>query len=66
MNTLLPPYFDSYQFAYRERRSTDDAIAINVHELLQHAERRNTYSYVLFKDYFSALNTIIPSLKAFW
>ena len=60
MNTLLPPCFDSYQFAYRERRSTDDAIAINVHELLQHAERRNTYSRVLFIDYSSAFNTIIP------
>ena len=60
MNTLLPPCFDSYQFTYRERRSTDDAIAINVHDLLQHAETRNIYSRVLFIDYSSAFNTIIP------
>ena len=60
MNTLLPPCFDTFQFAYREKRSTDDAIAINVHELLTHAERRDSYSRVLFIDYSSAFNTIIP------
>ena len=58
--TLLPPEFDSFQFAYREKRSTDDAIAINVHEILNHAEQRNSYSRVLFIDYSSAFNTIIP------
>ncbi len=47
-------------FAYREKRSTDDAISINVHELLSHAEKSNSYSRVLFIDYSSAFNTIIP------
>merc|ERR1711963_141749 len=51
VDTLLPCDFDPFQFAYKARRSTDDAIAINVHELLNHAEKRNTYSRVLFIDF---------------
>ena len=60
INNFLPIDFDSFQFAYREKRSTDDAIAINVHELLNHAEKSKTYSRILFIDYSSAFNTIIP------
>ena len=60
INNFLPRDFDSFQFAYREKRSTDDAIAINVHEILNHAEKSKTYSRVLFIDYSSAFNTIIP------
>ena len=60
VDSLVPHDFDPFQFAYKARRSTDDAIAINVHELLSHAEKRNTYSRVLFIDFSSAFNTIIP------
>lgn len=60
INSLLPPQFDSFQFAYRENRSVDDAIAINVHEIANHLESRKSYARVLFIDYSSAFNTIIP------
>ena len=60
VDSLLPCDFDPFQFAYKARRSTDDAIAINIHELLNHAEKRNAYSRVLFIDFSSAFNTIIP------
>ena len=58
--TLLPPEFDSFQFACRERGGADDAIAINEHEVLNHAEQRNSCSRVLFIYYSSAFGTIIP------
>ena len=60
INSLLPPQLDSYQFAYRPKRSIDDAISINTHEILNHLENTNTYARVLFIDYSSAFNTIIP------
>ena len=60
INSLLPPQLDSFQFAYRPKRSIDDAISINTHEILNHLENNHTYARVLFIDYSSAFNTIIP------
>ena len=60
INSLLPSNLDTYQFAYRPKRSIDDAISINTHEILNHLENKNTYARVLFIDYSSAFNTIIP------
>ena len=60
INSLLPNGFDPHQFAYRPKRNIDDAISINVHDILQHCENKNTYARVLFIDYSSAFNTIIP------
>ena len=34
----LPPGMDKYQFAYRSNRSTEDAVAIGLHHVLQHLE----------------------------
>ena len=51
---------DPPQFAYRPNRSTDDAITI-VHTALSHLDKRNTYVRMLFIDYSSAFNTIVPS-----
>ena len=56
----LPSDLDPCQFAYRSNRSVDDAISINIHEILQHLENKNSYARVLFVDYSSAFNTIIP------
>ena len=53
---------DPLQFAYRPNRSVDDAINIALHYILQHLDNRNTYARVLFVDYSSAFNTIIPDL----
>ena len=60
INSLLPPGFDNYQFAYKKNRSVDDAISITVHEILQHLEKPKSYVRVLFLDFSSAFNTIIP------
>lgn len=36
----VPPTLDPYQFAYKENRSTEDAIAIVLHTLLEHLEQK--------------------------
>ncbi|CDQ93598.1 unnamed protein product, partial [Oncorhynchus mykiss] len=45
----------------RKLRSTDDAIATTMHTALTHLDKRNTYVRMLFIDYSSAFNTIVPS-----
>ena len=52
---------DPFQFVYRPNRSTDDAISIALHTDLAHLDKRNTYIAMLFIDYRSAFNTIVPS-----
>ncbi len=51
---------DSHQFASKANRLVDDAVALCLHSILQHLEAPNTYVRVLFVDYKSAFNTIIP------
>ena len=58
----LPPTLDSHQFAYRANRSTEDAIAIALHAVLSHLEQQQSYARMLFVDYSSAFNTIIPDI----
>ena len=59
INTIIP---DTLQFKYRPNRSTDDAISIAFHTALSHLEKRgNNYMRMLFIDYRSAFNTIVPS-----
>ncbi|XP_055746970.1 uncharacterized protein LOC129829317 [Salvelinus fontinalis] len=41
--------------------STDDAIAITLHTALSHLDKSKTYVRMLFIDYSSAFNTIVPS-----
>ena len=52
---------DPLQFAYRLNRSTDDANTITLHTALSHLDERNTYVRMLFINYSSAFNTILPS-----
>jgi gmma-aminobutyric acid receptor subunit gamma/cGMP-dependent protein kinase 2 len=59
--STLPATLDPLQFAYRPDKSTDDAIAITLHTTLSHLDKRNTYLRMLFIDYSSAFNTIVPS-----
>ncbi|XP_051521146.1 sialidase-4 isoform X1 [Myxocyprinus asiaticus] len=59
--SVLPPSLDPLQFAYHSNSSTDDAIASTIHTALSHLEKRNTYVRILFVDYSSAFNTIVPS-----
>ena len=58
ITSSLPDSLDPLQFAYRANRSTDDAIAL--HTALSNLNQRNTYVRMLFIDYSSAFNTIVP------
>ncbi len=56
---------DSLQFAYRPNRSTDDAISQILHSSLTHIDSKNgNYVRLLFIDYSSAFNTIVPTKLA--
>ncbi|KAK6302525.1 hypothetical protein J4Q44_G00268800, partial [Coregonus suidteri] len=61
INTIIPETLDPLQFAYRPNRSTDDAISIALHTALSHLDKRNTNVRMLFIDYSSAFNTILPT-----
>ncbi len=58
---MLPASLDPVQFAYHSNHSTDDAIAFTLHTALSHLENKNTYVRMLFVDYSSAFNTIVPA-----
>ena len=60
VKSLLPPGFDMFQFAYTANRGVEDAISININEILAHLETKKSYCRILFIDYSSAFNTIIP------
>ncbi|KAI2664123.1 RNA-directed DNA polymerase from mobile element jockey [Labeo rohita] len=49
---------DSYQFAYRPKRGTEDAVACLLHSLLHHLQTPHNFASVLFVDFSSAFNTI--------
>ena len=51
---------DPCQFAYQANRSVDDAVALALHFILQQLETPNRYARLLFVDYSSAFNTIVP------
>ena len=60
--STLPATLDPWQFAYRQNRSTDDAVALAVHSALTFLDKgKNRSVRMLFVDYSSAFNTIIPT-----
>ncbi len=59
--SVLPASLDPLQCAYSSNRSTDDDIAFTLHTALSHLENKNTYVRMLFVDYSSAFNTIVPA-----
>ncbi len=59
--SVLPASLDPLQFAYRSNRSRDDAIAFTLRTALSHLENKNTYVRMLFVDYSSTFNTIVPA-----
>lgn len=61
IKSSLPANFDQHQYAYRAHRSTEDAISTDLHTALTHLDQRGTYVRMLFIDYSSAFNTIVPS-----
>ncbi len=60
IKTSLPNTLDLLQFAYRPNRSMDDAISSTLHLALTHLENKDSYVRMLFIDFSSAFNTIIP------
>ncbi|KAI3367131.1 hypothetical protein L3Q82_008186 [Scortum barcoo] len=48
------------EFEVREKRSTEDAVSIALHTALTHLQLPNTYVRMLFVDFSSAFNTVIP------
>ncbi|KAK1802114.1 hypothetical protein P4O66_004460 [Electrophorus voltai] len=62
ITSSLPASMDPLQFAYRHNHSTDDAIAHLLHTTLTHLDKgRGNYVKMLYVDYSSAFNTLIPS-----
>ncbi|KAK3515368.1 hypothetical protein QTP70_018745 [Hemibagrus guttatus] len=62
LKNITGPLLDPLQFAYRANRSMDDAVNMGLHFILQHLDKSGTYVRLLFVDFSSAFNTIIPTL----
>ena len=60
IKNLLPPTLDPLQFAYQASRSSGDTITTTFHLALTHLDKKVTYVRMLFIDFSSAFNTIIP------
>ncbi|KAK7497458.1 hypothetical protein BaRGS_00011300 [Batillaria attramentaria] len=61
LKSLSDPLLNCFQFAYRQKRSVEDAVSFGLFYALHHLENPNTYARILFVDYSSAFNTIIPA-----
>ncbi len=59
----IPATLDPLQFAYRQNRSTDDAISQVLHSSLSHIDSNNGNVRLLLIDYSSAFN-IVPTKLA--
>ena len=53
---------DPLQFAYRSKRCVDDALTYLLHTIIKHLEQTKSYVRVMFVDFSSAFNTIVPQL----
>ncbi len=60
LKDITGPLLYPLQFAYRAKGSLDDAVNMGLHVILQHLDRPGTYVRILFVDFSSAFNTIIP------
>ncbi|KAI5608791.1 gastrula zinc finger protein XlCGF28.1-like, partial [Silurus asotus] len=58
----LPPTLDPHQYAYRPNRSTEDAVSTALHSALTHLDKSNTYIRMVFIDFSSAFNTVLPTV----
>ncbi|KAK3549510.1 hypothetical protein QTP86_002481 [Hemibagrus guttatus] len=62
LKDITGPLLDPHQFAHQANRSVDDAVNMGMHYILQHLDRPGNYARILFVDFSSAFNTIIPDL----
>ncbi len=60
LKDITGPLLDPLLFAYRANRSVDDAVNMGLHYIFQHLYKPGTYARILFVDFSSAFNTIIP------
>ena len=51
---------DPLQFAYRNKRCVDDALTYLLHTVIKHLEQAGSYVRILYVDFSSAFNTIVP------
>ncbi|KAI3353757.1 hypothetical protein L3Q82_004989 [Scortum barcoo] len=58
----VAPCWNPLQFAYWANRSVDDPVNTGLHYILQHLDSPGTYAWVLFVDFSSVFNTIIPDI----
>ncbi len=61
LKDITGPLLDPLQFAYRANRSVDDAVNMGLQYVLHHLDSPGTYVRILFVDFSSAFNTIIPN-----
>ena len=61
LKSITDPVLDPLQFAYRANRSTEDAVNMALHYTLNHLDTAGNYARILFVDFSSAFNTILPS-----
>ena len=60
--SFIPSDLDPFQFAYRTNRSVDDAVSLTLDNILAHLDLKgSTYARILYIDFSSAFNTILPS-----
>ncbi len=62
LKDITRPLLDPLQFAYRANRSVDDAVNMGLHYILQHLDKPGNYARILFVDFSSAFDTIMPDL----
>ncbi|KAK3547774.1 hypothetical protein QTP86_029917 [Hemibagrus guttatus] len=62
LKDITDPLLDPLQFAYKANRSVDDAVNMALHFILQHLDSPASYARILFVDFSSAFNTIVPAL----
>jgi hypothetical protein len=61
INSILPDTLDPLQFTYHPNRTTDCTLAITLHTALSHLDKSNTCVRMLFINYSSVFNTIVPT-----
>ncbi|KAK3561861.1 hypothetical protein QTP86_017474, partial [Hemibagrus guttatus] len=62
LKDITDPLLDPLQFAYRANRCVDDAVNMALHFILQHLDSPGSYARILFVDFSSAFNMIVPAL----
>ncbi len=62
LKDITRPLLDPLQFAYRSNRSVDDAVNMGLHYILQHLDKPGNYARILFVDFSSAFDSIMPDL----